>query len=92
MKRAIGTAAALGLPLAAAGLTGYLMAGHPAQCAAGCIGYVFLPAVLAISLAAIATAPLGASLAHHLPARLLKRVFAGLLLAVSADLAAELFR
>jgi uncharacterized membrane protein YfcA len=91
MKRAIGTAAALGLPLAAAGLTGYLMAGHPAQCTTGCIGYVFLPAVLAISLAASATAPLGASLAHHLPVRLLERVFAALLLVVSVDLSAELF-
>jgi uncharacterized membrane protein YfcA len=92
MKRAIGTAAALGLPLAGAGLTGYLLAGHPTQCAAGCMGYVLLPAALAISLAAIATAPLGASLAHHLPVRLLKRVFAALLLLVSADLSAELFR
>jgi uncharacterized membrane protein YfcA len=92
MKRAIGTAAALGLPLAVAGLTGYLVAGRPAQCPAGCIGYVFLPAALAISLAAIATAPLGASLAHRLPVRQLERAFASLLLLVSADLSAELFR
>ena len=92
MKRAIGTAAALGLPLAVAGLTGYLVAGRPAQCPVGCIGYVFLPAALAISLAAITTAPLGASLAHHLPVRQLERAFASLLLLVSAELSAELFR
>jgi len=92
MKRAIGTAAALGLPLAAAGLSGYLLAGHPVQCAAGCIGLVFLPAVLGVSLTAIAAAPLGASLAHHLPVRRLRQAFAGLLLLVSADLAAELLR
>jgi uncharacterized protein len=92
MRRAIGTAAALGLPLAAAGLTGYLVAGRPAQCSSGCVGTVFVPAVLAVSLAAIATAPLGASLAHHLPVRLLKRSFAALLLVVSADLSSQLFR
>jgi uncharacterized protein len=92
MRRAIGTAAALGLPLAVAGLTGYVVAGHPVQCAAGCLGTVFLPAVLAISLTAIPTAPLGASLAHHLPAPLLKRSFAALLLVVSVDLSTELFR
>jgi uncharacterized protein len=92
MRRAIGTAAALGLPLAVAGLTGYLLAGHPARCAAGCIGYVCLPAALAISPAAIAMAPFGARLAHHLPVRLLKRALAALLLLVSADLSAELCR
>ena len=90
MKRAIGTAAALGLPLAVAGLTGTLLAGRPAQCAAGCIGSVFVPAVIAISLAAIASAPLGASLAHHLPVQLLKRAFAALLLLVCAELLADL--
>jgi uncharacterized membrane protein YfcA len=92
MKRAIGTAAALGLPLAIAGLTGYAVAGHRAQCATGCVGYVFVPAVAAISLASITAAPLGASLAHHLPVRWLKRAFATLLLLVSADLSAELLR
>ena len=92
LRRAIGTAAALGLPLAVAGLSGFLLSGHAAKCSAGCLGYVFLPAVLAISLAAVTTAPLGASLSHHLPAALLKRSFAALLLLVSADLSADLFR
>jgi uncharacterized membrane protein YfcA len=92
IQRAIGTAAALALPLAAAGLAGYALAGRPAQCEAGCIGYVFMPAVLAISLAAIATAPLGARLAHRLPAALLRRAFAALLAAVAADLSAQLLR
>jgi len=91
MKRAIGTASALGLPLAVAGLSGYLLAGHPARCAA-CVGYVFVPGVLGASLAAIAAAPLGANLAHRLPVHLLKRVFAALLVCVSVDLTAELLR
>jgi uncharacterized membrane protein YfcA len=92
LTRAIGTAAALGLPLAVAGLAGYLLAGHGAQCAAGCVGYVFVPAVPAVSLAAIATAPLGARLAHRLPVAALKRAFAVLLLVVCAELGSELVR
>jgi uncharacterized membrane protein YfcA len=92
LKRAIGTAAALGLPLAASGLAGYLLAGRSVRCAAGCVGTVFMPAVLAVSLAAIAAAPLGANLAHRLPVVWIRRVFAALLLLVCADLCVELLR
>jgi uncharacterized membrane protein YfcA len=92
IKRAIGTAAALGLPLAAAGLAGYLLDGRGARCTPGCIGAVFLPAVLGVSLTAIVTAPLGAALARRWPVRRLERVFAALLLLVSTDLAADLLR
>lgn len=92
LTRAIGTAALLGLPLGIAGLGGYLLAGHAAQCASGCVGYVFVPAVPAVSLAAIATAPLGASLAHRLPVAALKRAFALLLVLVSADLCVQIVR
>lgn len=90
LTRAIGTAALLGLPLGLAGLVGYLLAGHAAQCASGCVGYVFVPAVPAVSMAAIATAPLGASLAHRLPVVALKRAFALFLLLVSADLCVQM--
>jgi uncharacterized protein len=92
VKPAIGTAAALGLPLAAAGLSGYLLAGHPKHCAVGCVGYVFLPGAVSISLAAIVSAPLGARVAHRMPVQALQRVFAALLLLVAADLSVELFR
>ncbi len=92
LRRAIGTAALLGLPLAVAGLAGYLLPAHGTRCAAGCLGYVFLPAALAISLAASATAPLGAWLAHRAPVGVLKRAFAVLLLLVAADLCRELLR
>jgi len=92
VKPAIGTAAALGLPLAAAGLSGYLLAGHPRHCAVGCVGYVFLPGAVSISLAAIVSAPLGARVAHRMLVQALQRAFAALLLLVAADLSVELFR
>jgi uncharacterized membrane protein YfcA len=90
LKRAIGTGAALGLPLAAAGITGYVLAGHSEACGSACLGYIYLPAALATSLASVVTAPLGARLAHHWPVPMLKRAFALLLAVVIADLAAKL--
>jgi uncharacterized membrane protein YfcA len=89
VRRAIGTAAALGLPLAATSAAGY-MAGRSQACGSACLGYVYLPAVLAISLAAVAAAPLGAMLAHRWPVLWLKRIFALLLAIVIATLALKL--
>lgn len=42
---------------------------------AGTVGYINLPALVAISIGSIMTAPLGASLAHRLSDKLLKRLF-----------------
>jgi uncharacterized protein len=92
LKRAVGTAAALGLPLAGAALAGDWLSGQPARCTAGCVGHVFLPAVLAVSLAAIAMAPLGASLAARLPVPALRRAFAVMLLLICAGLSVGIFR
>jgi len=89
LKRAIGTGSALALPLAATGMAGYMLAGHAAACGPECLGYIYMPAALATSLASIATAPLGARLAHHWPVAALKRTFALMLAAVIADLAAK---
>ena len=92
VRRAIGTAAALGLPLAATSAAGYMAAGHSQACGSACLGYVYLPAVLATSLAAVAAAPLGAMLAHRWTALWLKRAFALLLAIVIADLALKLLQ
>jgi uncharacterized membrane protein YfcA len=90
LKRAVGTGAALALPLAATGMAGYALAGHSAACGAACFCYVYLPAAWAISLASIASAPLGARLAHHWPVIALKRAFALMLAVVISDLAVKL--
>jgi uncharacterized membrane protein YfcA len=81
LHRAIGTAAAIGFPIAAAGAAGYMLggwgvAGRPA----GSLGFVYLPALAGIVLGSVLTAPLGARTAHRLPVRPLKRIFALLLL------------
>jgi len=92
LKRAIGTAAALGFPLASAGLAGDWLAGGPARCPAGCVGHVFVPAVLLVSCGAVLMAPLGARLASRLPVQGLRKAFALLLMAVCVELCVRIAR
>jgi uncharacterized protein len=91
LTRAIGTASMTGLPLAVASVLGYALADHPSGCPQGCVGYVFLPAVGAVGVAAVLTAPWGARVAHALPVATLKRVFGCLLLLVAANLTHKTF-
>ncbi len=81
LHRAIGTSAAIGFPIAAAGAVGYLFGGwqHPAL-PPGSLGFLSLPALGGIALGSILTAPWGAKTAHALPVAKLKRIFALLLL------------
>ncbi len=77
---AIGTSAAIGFPIAVAGTLGYITAGiNTPNLPAFSWGYVYLPALLGIACASVLTAPFGASLAHRLPVKKLKQVFAVLL-------------
>jgi uncharacterized protein len=83
---AVATSAALGFPIAAAGTIGYILAGHGAasNLPAGTLGFVYVPALLTIAIASMATAPLGARAAHALDTKPLKRIFALLLFALAA--------
>jgi uncharacterized membrane protein YfcA len=77
---AIGTGAALGVPVAIVGTAGYVMSGvrvHELPSLA--LGFVYLPALLAIVAGSVVTAPFGARAAHRMPVVALRRIFAGLL-------------
>ena len=87
VQTAIGTAAALGIPMALAGTAGHVLAGAPAGCREGCAGYIFLPAVAAIGISAVLAAPMGARLTHMLPVILLRRLFGCLLILAAGHLA-----
>ncbi|MYM24951.1 TSUP family transporter [Duganella sp. FT135W] len=79
----IGTSAALGFPIALAGATGYVLNGwRVAGLPEHSLGFVYLPALIAVAGVSVLTAPLGARLAHALPVAKLKKLFALLLLAV----------
>jgi uncharacterized membrane protein YfcA len=67
----------MGLPVAVMGTIGYGASGWAAEgLPTATLGFVYLPALAALVLASIATAPLGARTAHRLPVATLKRVFA----------------
>jgi len=80
IHNAVGTSSALGFPIALAGTLGYVWAGiGMPQMPAGSVGYIYLPALVIISIASMAMAPLGARTAHRMDIRPLKKVFATVL-------------
>jgi uncharacterized protein len=82
--RAVGTSAAIGFPIALAGMAGYLIGGwHADGLPAYSLGFVSTPALAGIAAGSVLTAPLGARTAHMLPVAKLKRIFALLLLALA---------
>lgn len=77
MQKAVATSAACGLPIAVAGSVAYVFAGWTTQgLPAAALGFVYVPALLAVVSASVLFAPLGARLAHRLSVLALKRVFA----------------
>ena len=87
MRNAVAISSACGLPIAVAGPTSYILLGlNVGNLPEGSIGYIYLPAFLATGLTSILTAPLGAKLAHRLPAKKLKRYFSLLLFVMAAKL------
>jgi uncharacterized membrane protein YfcA len=84
IHNAVATSAALGFPIAAAGTIGYIIAGLSQHALPpGTVGFVYLPALLAVAGGSVVTAPLGARVAHALDTTRLKRVFALLLFALA---------
>jgi uncharacterized membrane protein YfcA len=84
IHNAVGTSAALGFPIALAGTLGYIWAGIGLpQMPWGSVGYLYLPALVIISAASVTLAPIGASAAHRMDIKPLKRVFAFVLYALA---------
>ncbi|MGQ9659370.1 MAG: sulfite exporter TauE/SafE family protein [Thermochromatium sp.] len=88
MRQAVGTSAACGLPIAAAGTLGFIWVGWgQGGLPDWSSGFVYWPAVFAMLLASLPAAPFGARLAHRLPVARLKRLFGILLLLIAMRLA-----
>jgi uncharacterized membrane protein YfcA len=77
IRRAVGTAAAIGLVIAVPGTIGFVIAGHsvPHRPPAS-LGYVSLAGVAVLTPLTMLAAPWGATLAHKIPARALRKAFA----------------
>ncbi|MCK0530718.1 sulfite exporter TauE/SafE family protein [Sphingobium agri] len=76
IHRAIATASGVGTLIAIPSAIGFALIGlKETGLPWGSLGFVNMPATLAIASMSILTAPLGVAAAHSLPAHLLKRVF-----------------
>ena len=92
IRKAIGTSAAIGFPIAISGTLGFMINGwSETSLASFQIGYVYLPAVILISLSSALTAPLGVKVGHALQSVTLKRLFALLLVGLSVKMLISTF-
>lgn len=79
IRRAIGSAAGLGIPIAIAGSLVYALPAilpTPPPVPPWSLGYIYLPAVVGIALGAAISVRLGVWFTHHLPVNTLRRGFA----------------
>lgn len=83
MHRAVGTSAALGMPIAIFGaLTNMFMGWGNSDLPEWSVGYVYLPALVGILLTSVLFSRLGVMLAHNLSQKVLTRIFAIFLLCI----------
>jgi uncharacterized protein len=87
IRNAIGTASAIGFPIAVGGTLGYIAVGaHIDAIPEPHLGYVYLPALFWVALASVVTAPFGAKAAHSMKVELLRKLFAVLLVVLATKL------
>jgi len=85
IHKAIGTSAGIGTLIAIPSAIGFALIGqHHDGLPWGSVGYVNMPAAVAIASMSILTAPLGVALAHSLSPKVLKRTFGIYLVLISA--------
>ena len=77
LTTSIGTSAACGIPIAVFGTLGYIIAGIKiTELPNLSLGYVYLPALLGVSITSVFAAKYGADLAHYFSQTTLKRLMA----------------
>ena len=87
MKRAVATSSACGLPIALSGAASFIVAGWGQEgLPPFSSGYVYWPVALIIVVTSSLLAPAGAALAHTLPEKKLKRIFALFLILIGIKL------
>ncbi|AQS37602.1 putative permease [Shewanella psychrophila] len=88
MKSAIGFSSASGVFIALFGSASYVISGwNVSDLPEWTLGYVYLPALLGIVMTSVLIAPLGVKAASIWPTKVLKRIFALLLVVVGVKLA-----
>jgi uncharacterized membrane protein YfcA len=86
MQQAVATSSACGFPIAVASAISFMILGwHDPLLPSHSLGFVYLPALIGIAVTSMFFARFGAKLAHKLSPRLLKRLFALLLVVVGTS-------
>jgi uncharacterized protein len=93
LQQAIGTAAAVGFPIAVAGAIGYIANGMAQSEALPeySLGFVYLPALLWVVLASMVTAQVGARTTHLIKTDTLRKIFVILLYLLGTKMLMGLF-
>lgn len=87
IQQSVATAAGVGFIIGLPGAIGFLLMNHHSEdLPIGTIGYINIPALIAISIGSIFTAPIGATLAHKFSEKKLKRLFGIYLIIVSVTM------
>jgi uncharacterized protein len=87
LRSAIGSASAFGLPVALAGTAVYMLSGwDKAGLPPLSLGFVHVPALMAITVGSTLAVPLGAALSHRIPVAALKKCFACMMYAVAVKM------
>lgn len=94
LQYAIGTAAAVGFPIAVAGTIGYIVNGmlQTQLLPDYSLGYIYLPALGWIAMASMFTAPLGARMTHRIQTATLRNIFVILLYFLGTKMLFNLFQ
>ena len=93
IHEAVATSAAMGFPIAAGGLVGYVISGwNVPGLPPLAVGFIYLPALAVCAIASMLTAPFGARVAHRLDVMSLKKIFAMLLIGLAVYMAWKAYR
>nr|WP_217275075.1 MULTISPECIES: sulfite exporter TauE/SafE family protein [Vibrio] len=87
MRKAVGSSSVCGCFIAISGMIGFILHGYQAQSLpAYSLGYVYVPALIAIASTSMLTTRIGAKLATSLPTATLKKIFAVFLVFVAGTM------
>lgn len=87
MRKAVGSSSVCGCMIAISGMAGFILHGYKvAELPDYSVGYVYLPALVAIASTSMLTTRIGAKLATSLPTPTLKKIFAIFLMFVAGTM------
>ena len=86
IREAISTSAVTGVLIAIFGALSFLFFGLGDPSLKGTLGYIYIPAFIAVGIASCIAAPLGARLTHSLPLPLMRKIFGVFLIFVGLSM------